>query len=376
MKLFNKYNYHIIIILWLISTAIYIKHFGLFTHLEAEKYIYQAKNLIEHGSFTSVRFLFYCITILIIAFSFLIKTGIIGVFFLQAGLNLFSILLFRKALNKLFIHETTSFLVIVCLLMFWPYQSWISFLYTESVFYSSILILTSSVILYTPHQTKHLVYLFGSLLLVVLSRPLGILFSAGVFVFLFYYSSEKIKKMLWISSIAFIAIFIFTVNTIFSNISDWYITKPFVEESIICDLPNSYPSGLKLNLIHNNSPLLELFYYITHNFKHFIQYAFLKLKYFIGMTRPYYSKSHNLILVSYGVFMYTLTLISFFIRKTKRVFGILLFLVPTILLYTLTIIFQCDDYHNRFMLSIFPFFVIMAGMTIDYFTNSYLSRKS
>ena len=373
--LFYKYNCQIIVLIWVLSTIFYLKQFGLFTHLEAEKYIYQAQHLIEHGNFTSIRFLFYSITTIIIAFSLLIKSGMIGAFVIQASLNLFSMLIFRKALNKIFLHQTTSFFVIVLLLLFWPYQSWICFLYTESVFYSAILILTSAIILYTPNNSKQLMYLFGSLLLVIFSRPLGILFAAGVIVFLFYSSSQKTKKILLISSGVFLAVFIYAVNTIFSNISDWYITKPFVEESIICDLPNSSPSGTTLNLTHNKNPLFELFYYIKHNFKHFIRFAFLKLEYFFGMTRSYYSRAHNQMLIGFSVLTYSLSLISFFIRKTKLVTGVVLFIVTTILFYTLAIIFQCDDYHNRFILSIFPFFVILAGITIDYCTTAIISLR-
>ncbi|MEO7767192.1 MAG: hypothetical protein ABIS01_07190, partial [Ferruginibacter sp.] len=106
--------------------------------------------------------------------------------------------------------------------------------------------------------------------------------------------------------------------------------------------------------------------YLTHNFSHFLHFTAIKLQYFFFMTRPYYSKAHNYFLLSNTITIYFLMIIFLFIKKIKFDKAIVFFLISTITVYTLTIIVQCDDYQNRFILSIFPFFVIFAAKTLEY----------
>jgi hypothetical protein len=125
---------------------------------------------------------------------------------------------------------------------------------------------------------------------VILARPLGILFAAGVYTYFFFYAEKKWKIILGIFSVFIFVFALYVVNTIFSTITDWNIIKPFKEESIICDLPGTVPSNIQLDLTATGTPVYQLYYYITHNFFHFLHFADVKLQYFFLMTRPYYSK--------------------------------------------------------------------------------------
>ncbi len=360
-----KHSKIFILITWVASTLTYLYMFGIYKDLEAEKYINEAQYLIKNFGFSSPRYWFYAITVFILALSFILKIGIKGAFVIQALLNLFALLYFHKALKQFFQNQLTPLLVVLFLLIFWPYQSWIVYLYTESVFFSLILILLSTMLLYKPDNLRHLIYIVASLILVILSRPLGILFVAGVFAFVFFHANKKWRIILFLSSLLFIGIAFFIINTIFSSIDDWYITKPFEQESIICNLPNTSFSGIKLQLSSATNPLSQLQYYISHNFKHFRHFTFLKLKYFFLMTRPYYSNAHNYFLLINLIFVYALAFVGIFIKSFHSYKGILIFILTSILFYSIAIVLQCDDYHNRFILSIFPLFSIMAGKTID-----------
>ncbi|HMD00877.1 MAG TPA: hypothetical protein VKH37_12025, partial [Ferruginibacter sp.] len=275
-------------------------------------------------------------------------------------------------------HRITPLIVIAYLLFFMPYQSWVVFLYTESAYFSLILILFSVLVLDTSNILQRrddvnkaaiirTLLLTGLVvLLVIISRPLGILFAGSVYMYVLYCASKRWKIILGICSALMLLLGYFVINAVFSSIHDWTITQAFEQESIICDMPveSRYPKPI---LATDGTPVYHLWFYLTHNFSHFLHFAGVKLKYFFMMTRPYYSNGHNLFLLVNLIPVYLLGSVGLFLRQIKFAKGICFFMLTSILLYALTIMFQCDDYHNRFVLSIFPFFVILAAVTVEYF---------
>lgn len=364
-----------ITIIWLFTTLFYLNLFGIVTNLEAEKYIDQAHEFIKNGSFSAPRYWFYSITIFIIVIALKLKIGLTGAFILQALLNLFAYLLFYKALKKIFQIPATALAIVLYLLFFWPYQSWVVFLFTESAFFSLILILFSVVVLYKPQEAKNILLAGIALVLVIMARPLGILFTASIYFYLFFSVEIKWKISLGFILIALMAFAYYAVNTIFSSINDWSITQAFEQESIICNLPTTTPSYTQLHLAASGNPVYKLFFYITHNFSHFFHFAALKLQYFFLMTRSYYSVAHNYFLSGNTIVIYILAVAGFFIKQHPFTKGINAFLLTSILIYTITIILQCDDFHNRFVLSIFPFFVILAARTAEFILLYFLKNN-
>jgi hypothetical protein len=371
----NKNAQLFIAIVWLLTTLLYLKLFGVVTNLESEKYIEQAHEFIKNGSFSAPRYWFYSITIFIIVIALKFKIGLAGAFVLQALLNLFAYLRFYKALKQIFQIPITALGVILYLLVFLPYQSWVVFLFTESAFFSLILILFSIVVLYKPRGVKNILLLGTALLLVIMARPLGILFAASAYLYLFYSAEKKSKIGLGFILVALVAFTYYSVNTIFSSITDWSITQAFEQESIICNLPTSTPSYTQLHLAASGNPVYKLLFYITHNFSHFLHFAALKLQYFFLMTRPYYSTVHNYFLSVNTMVIYLLAVAGFFFKQHRFKKGVNAFVLTSILFYTITIILQCDDYHNRFVLSIFPFFAILAARTVELILLSFLKNN-
>ena len=366
LKILDKNSKILIVLIWLFSTLLYIKLFGLVTNMEAIKYIDEARLFIEKGTFSVPRYWFYSITIFIITVALKLKIGLTGAFILQAILNLYAYLFFYTALKKAFQLPLTAFFIIAYLLIFWPYQNWVVYLFTESAFFSLILILFSTLILYKPESFKNILLICIALVLVIMSRPLGILFGGSIYLYLFYSANKKWKIVLGCASLFFLAFFFYTANTIFSTTKYWTITQAFEQESVICDLPTTTPSFTKLDLAISGNPVYQLCYYLTHNFSHFLHLAGIKLQYFFLMTRPFYSKAHNYFLLLNTIPLYLLMIGSFFIKRIPFNKEVALFLISSIALYTIIIIIQCDDYQNRFILSIYPFFVVLAARTIEY----------
>ena len=275
-------------------------------------------------------------------------------------INLTSYLYFYKALKRLFEDALSPYIVILLLLSFWPYQSWSLYLYTECFFYSIVLILFSHLILFERLGRRFLLTTFLLLFLVIISRPLGILFLLPTLLFIFFKLSGKQRLFLAGAIVLFFMVLNYVVQVVFTTTPDWNMTRALTEESIICDMPRNI-TGLQLDLSQSHNQLYRLFYYVTHNFAHFFELALERLKYFFLLVRNYYSFSHNLYLVVYLIVIYGS--IIWGIKKIVKSMPVSLsvFIFSSIILFAIVVALQCDDYHNRFFLTLMPFFMTMAA---------------
>lgn len=369
-----RYQRIIIILCWVASTLLYLKLFGIVTNHEAEKYINEAHYLLSHGSFSAPRYLFYSITVLLLALSFKMGLGVTGAFVMQAVINLGAFLFFHKALLTLYRSSITPLLIILYLLFFYPYQYWVVFLFTESVYFSFILMLFAAIVLYRPDNLKNILIAGGILILATLSRPLGILFWGSTIACIFYILPAKWKKIAAIAIVPLLIIGYYSINIIFTTIPDWRITQAFEQGSIICDLPGEKLTQ-PLDLAPPGNPVYELLYFLVHNPMQFLHFAGKKLVYFFFMSRPFYNAVHNYFLLANTIIVYLLAIIGFFAKKTSVKKHVIVFTCTAILLYAVTIMIQCDDYLNRFVLSIYPLFVILAARGAEQLSGFLFKNK-
>jgi len=354
----NK-EYWFIACVWLVVELILFWHFGFNYQLEAGKYINQANIVLETSYVSQARYLFYISTIFIIAFNLLIKTGLEGAIIMIMIINLFSYLYFYKALKFVFKSRLPAFIIIFFLFSFWPFQSWSLFLYTECLFYSSVLVLFSRLLLFKTFNFKFIMSLFCILIWVILSRPLGILFIFPVLFFIFFHLTKKQKFIFSGIFIMSLLILNWVVQIVFTTTPDWTMEKSFLEGNIICDMPGTINNtGLVISDSHNQ--LYRLFYYITHNFSHFANLDLTRLKYFFLNTRTYYSTLHNFYLLIYLIAVYSCIIVG--VKNIRKVLSLpqIVFIITTVLFFAFTIALQCDDYHNRFFLTLFPLLTVLA----------------
>jgi hypothetical protein len=155
------------------------------------------------------------------------------------------------------------------------------------------------------------------------------------------------------------------IQTVFTTTSDWSMRRSILDQSLICDIPDT--NGNKnIVLSDNPSQLYQLFFYITHNFPIAFKLALVRLRYFFFMVRDYYSIIHNAYLLVYLISIYLLIIFRF-----KKIYDALskplgTFIISVILLFALTISLQCDDYHNRFFLTLMPIFMTLPVVALFY----------
>lgn len=369
-KKIDKLSTPIIILCWVSFFLIHLKLYGVVTNLEAGKYIHEAENLVNNKSFSSLRFWFYSITILIITLSLKLKIGFIGAVFIQSFINLLALLFFHRSLKLIFQSSVLFPLLIICVaILFSPYSSWNVFLFTESIFYSSILLLIASIIYHSYHKKSwSLLAILFSLCITIFSRPLGILFIPAI-VFYFYLRVSKPLKLIIVLPLTVVGavILLYITNVVFTTTADTTITLSAKQGCVVCGIIPA--TNETILLLPAASPLRQLTFYISHNFHHFIQLAMERLRAFFLMTRVYYSAPHNIFLLFFILPLYSLSLISFSIKKDKNFKPVFYFIISSIATFAIAIMLQCDDYHNRFILGLFPFFLILACKTLAFKNN-------
>ncbi len=351
--------------MWIIFQMIWIAIFKFDFQGESDKYIREANLFITNNGFTQQRFIFYATTILIIVFSTLSKIGLYGAIAIIMVINLACYLYFFKALKTVFVKPVYAYLVILFLLTFWPYQRWSITLYSEALFYSFVMLLFSILILYRSLSAKYLLTLFTILGLLILTRPMGVLFVIPVLAFIYFHLLGKQKIYFLLSLILAAFLLNYVVQIVFTTTSDWSMTAALQSDIIVAD-KEDMPVNKNIILSNSSNQLYQLFYYITNNFFHFIGLAAKRLQAFFFLFRSYYSVAHNIFLIGPVILIYVLIFIRF--NRISKALGkpLLFFMISSILFFAMAVALQFDDYHNRFFLVLMPIFTVMATVGLFY----------
>lgn len=356
IELYSKY---ILFICWFIVQAFLAYTNGIKLDGEAGKRIYEAKNLMNGQGLDGYSSYMYFVETFVIFLSLKLKLGYVFVVVIQLLLNLFALNYFYKYLCFLYKNSLVALAGGCLLLLCAYYQLYNTYLYTESIFFSLSIIYSCFLLRIEKLTIKNIAVIVLFLLLICITRPSGIFFIAATLIYLFFLISNNINTYLKIGT--FIALFIaalFLLNLLMGAGGAIDILLPFKDERIICDVPTlSY--NVNIDTVKNGNSLYGLFYYITHNTEQFYRLALIKSKTFFGLVRPYYSKGHNLFLMTYFYSLYLLILATL-IKFNKKLPLAFIYFMAIIIVYWFSVIFSCDEWHNRFFLTLTPFLITAA----------------
>jgi 4-amino-4-deoxy-L-arabinose transferase-like glycosyltransferase len=361
----------VLLIVFMVVQIILYLQIGVFAGLEAEKYTREGSLLAQHGHLSDSKFLFYLPVILLVAFCKLTSLPLVFVVLVQvalAGLALVCFYRFSLVLTNNFCAFTAGLL----LAAFTPLQMWNCYLYSDSVFISLSIIFLYALQRWQNSGTRGLLYIGVLLLLLCFSRPMGLLYIPPVIIYLLFKKTYNRKHQLSRMAIALLlpAGMLFLVNAIFSGGGDMDALKPFIEEHIICFVPNN-AQGAAVDVVHTASPLNDLLYYVSHNPAHFMKLMMQKLVSFFNLTRPHYSTLHNAVMIAVMMPLYVF-LIPGLINLVRRRLNIMIFIISLLVLYPVGITFQCDDWHSRFTMAVMPILILASVVG---FYNTMLKKK-
>lgn len=350
----NRHVWLLLFVFFLVQAVLFYQH-GVVTTLEAEKYIREGEFLADTGKLTENRFMFYIPVIALIALCKMLHLSFVFVVIIQvlvAAIALYSFYQVAVHLSSRKWALAVSLLLACCI----PVQEWNMYLYSDSLFIS-LSIIFFSLFYFCSVNNRFTLEVMAFLPVVwCIARPAGLLFMLPVFI-LFFAAKARRKIYLFGLLAAVLAIILFA-NTYFNGGGDLDTLKPYIEEHIICFVPQN-PAGAKLDIVHTGNQLNDLFYYVLHNPGHFFSLLFQKLVSFFNLTRPWYSAAHNAALVALMIPMYL-----FFIPgivhlfRNRRPFA--WFVLSVLIIYPVGVAMQCDDWHSRFTMPVLPLIILVA----------------
>jgi hypothetical protein len=359
---------------WLLVQLILFFQHGIQTDLESRKYIEQADILLTTGSVSTPNFWLYSIQIFLIAAAKKLQTGFISVVAIQWFFN-FCATWALYTFSTRMANKATGFTVALLFIFNFPLQTFNSFLQTESLFYSFTILFSCYLLSLQQLTWKKFVLTILFLIIISFTRPTGLLWIPCTLLYLFFrfFRTFSLSLKIGIAAVAVIG-FLLLLNAALGAGGEFDFILPFRDEMIICGVPTlSGPVDIKTSQDQNS--IAGLVYYITHHFSTFCRLAWLRTRAFWELRRPYYSNGHNLYLAFYFYPIYILSLVG--IRElTRKYRPLLLYCLSLILLTWGSVILTCDDWHNRFLLSIIPYIYILSIPAIHIITTKLAAYRT
>lgn len=353
-----------IIAAWLFINGFLTWHFGIRTDGESIKYIREANNLINDGKLSSPNFRMYLIPIWLILLSMKLKLGYVFVVIIQLLFSLLATLSIYKLSVSIF-NEKIALIASFWFLLILPLHQFNSYLQTDSLFYSFTIIFSCHLLLIKRITPGVIFMLVAGLAIIAITRPNGLFFFAATLLYLSFRFLPQLHILLKIFlPVLFTMIFLYLINEAIGSGGELDFMLPAIEEHIICGVPTSHNE--EIETLKSGNSLTGLFYYVANNLSQFSKLALHRSIAFFGNLRSYYNTWHNLYIAIIFYPMYLLVILSIrhWLRLNKAFF---FYSLGIIVLTWITVILSCDDWHNRFFLTICPNLLILSLPTINSF---------
>ena len=363
MKLTSKSHVYIILTVWAIIQGIFIYSHGIIAAGESVKYITEAQTLLSTGTVSSTFYWFYFTQILLLALAFKSGLGFVLVVAIQLLFSAWAAIAFYRLLKHLFTPQAALAGTLLFLLNY-PLQEFNLYLQTESLFYSFTILISAYLLRLSKLTWLHFITISFLSVLLCITRPTGLLFVPAIGVYLFFAFVKTISTRVKMIILATLAItFLIVMNAVMGSKGEWDFMLPYLDERIICGVPTLH-HFVDIKTDPDGDSIYGLFYYIAHNFDQFSRMAFLRSKAFFGLQRTYYGALHNVYLALFFFPQYAAALLSikWWLKNNAYRF---IYLSFSLLMTWGTTLLTCDDWHNRWFLSISPFLIILGLPAIN-----------
>ena len=346
---------------WIALQALLIYRFGIETKFESLKYIAEADKLINTGEYSSGNFIFYSVQIFLIAFSKMTGSYPWLPVVVQMLINVISVFLFYKLLYRFTNSYKKAMIYSLVFLAMYYYHLYNVYLFTESLFYSFGIIYTYFLFSIRKINFLNILILFTGVSLIYFTRPTGVFFIPATIVYIiFRFYQRSALVLLSISGLSGLILLYLLINYALNSGGEFDFLLPYLDERIICGVPTIQGSH-RINVPVEKDSIEGLWYIITHHTSLFIKLSARRFLTFWGVIRPYYSLPHNIFIAAYFFSLYALiiykfkTLMNYYRSQT-------VYFLCLVALVMVTVLLSCDEWHNRFIFALLPFFILMASV--------------
>jgi hypothetical protein len=358
MKISSFPHIYILFTLWAIVHFIFLYNHGIISVGEAEKYIYEAHQLINTGTVTATNYWFYFTQISLLALAFKTGIGFPLVIVVQLFFSAWATFAFYRFACSLF-PKQVAFAGTLLLLLNYPLQEFNTYVQTESLFHSFTILFSVYLLQLSKLNLKSYGITLLSTVVICITRPTGLLFVPAIALFIFFKFFQFMSTRLKIGIVTVAGIsFLVLMNAVIGSKGEWDFMLPYLDERIICGVP-TIDHNADIKMAPNGDSIYGLFYYIVHNFEQFSRLAFLRSKAFFGLLRTYYSTAHNIYLAVLFYPLYAASILGLKWWAKNNVYHLVYFSFVLLMTWGTTLL-TCDDWHNRWFLTTSPYLIIAA----------------
>ncbi len=355
MIISNRILFVSLFLLWLLIQTVLFLKFGARTSVDSELYLTDAMNLLNK-QLPQGRNIWYISYSAFLAFIILFGGSNTAVVFVQILLSGVAAFLLYQIAMEIYNKRNVAILAVLFYLLWIKIHEWNTFLYTESLFTSCLII--SFAILMKSKKSWH--YWIANLLLLFtfFIRPTGFAFLIGLLCYkVFPLKKESMKGVIPLGFIGGIGVLILLIGMLESfTIIESYGKAEIIYPNIALGI--EVPSNL-YNPKADHSTLVKVFLFAFCNPVFFLKLFFLKLFLFLGNVKPYFSVFHNTIIVLVLYPLYFLAIKGFFKfpvhRKEKY------FVAGFVLAQALTVALTTENWDGRFLVPLLPFVFLLAA---------------
>ncbi|MBK6635488.1 MAG: hypothetical protein IPG38_15370 [Chitinophagaceae bacterium] len=334
--------------------------FGIRTDGEAEKIIENANRLINGREFFNGIFgYFYFAYTFLVALCIKLSVNLVFVATLQIAFSFLAAVCLYKLLLDILHNNRIAFLFFIAYLLCYPVQKWNFFLYTESMHTSFLVI---GIYLFNKwlndKKVIRLAALGFVLLLILFSRPVGVIFLLSLFIVLLFWLYQNNRK---IHFYVLTGISLASVIVILNSPLTAYVNPDSIRRmEIICQVPETNEPMVYRE--YNRQGLNEAFRVIKEEvgLGNFFRNGFKKLGYFFWDVPELLQLAAQPVADLLYCFL-SFCIDRFFFKANKSYYYVRLFALFYLSFTSVGIFFTCDEWSNRFIGPAFPFIMILAA---------------
>jgi len=356
----KKNDWLLIGIPWIIIQIILLKIQGINQQGESVKYILAADRWINGDRNPDLYNLFYSgyISIHVILKSLGLPPG--SMYIIQLIFSGLATYFFTKILTY-FLHSRIAILCgAILFATCYIIQSWVSFLYTDSIF-SSLLVMETYFLL-TEEKSRRNKWIFWVLLVILpLFRPVG--FLALPTACLYWITiSPRTNKYKLLFCFGYLFLICFVVFLTFTNSRYFYYMHSYhnIRANVIC----GYPDDLSKFQVVPFQDGMSVFQYLFSNPGMTLRLFLARFYKVFSMGRPYFSPGHNLLLFISTTIYYVTAIIGtvvIFRSALKKLY----FILAGVLLFSIPMILFCVEWTDRFSLPVICYILLLSSIGME-----------
>jgi hypothetical protein len=353
----SKWQRVIIMLVWVITQIVVLLYYGIYTLEEAEVYTNIATNIVNGNFNHSIHYWLYSGYIGILVCLRYLGLPFESMYFIQLAISFTALYCFLKLLARLPIKEISLFVGALIFASSPLFHAWNSHLYTDGFFGSLVVIGLHLIVQNSKGSFFQFSLLFVFLVFVSFVRPVGFLIPILAVTYIWI---EKISLRKGLLITFWIVGMLFFIKTSLKQGSNFFYPNHNLELNVIC----GYPSSIKKHESVPYNSEMSIIKYFTMNPKMTFSLILNRAYKSLWMTRPYFSKLHNGILVFICLFYYTWAFIGIVSVIRNKNLKIAHFLIITLIWLVPNILF-CADWHNRFMIPMMPGLLLLVTLGIN-----------